>query len=214
MTAKASDRPELRPKGRPSVEEAARIDRAILEAARKVLLEQGETASLNAVAMEAGLSRKSVYARYASREELFVAAVRLTLQDVGPVRFADATGFEDRLYNYVMAALNIVSSNAAMAFQQVLSTNVHILPEMRGEMLTASRKIFFIPLLDLLEKARERGEIALDEPPVTAQIIFNATIAYAMMPDAGDGTRKLHRPASEQYARRLARTISAGLIAR
>lgn len=213
MTAKDSNR-ELRSKGRPSVEEAARIDRAIVEAARKVLLEQGKAASLNAVAKEAGLSRKSVYARYASREDLFVAAIRLTLQDVGPVRFADAEGFEDRLYNYIMAALNIISSNAAMAFQQVLSTNVHIVPDMRDEMLVASSKIFFAPLLDLLCEAHRKGEIVLNESQLTAQIIYNAIIAYAMMPADRDGPRQLRKAPNEHYAKQLARTVSTGLVTR
>lgn len=214
MTTMDENRPELRTKGRPSVKEAARIDHAILHAARKVLLEQGEAASLNAVAKQAGLSRKSVYARYASREDLFIAAVQLTLQNVGPVQFADAANFEDRLCNYVTAALNLLSSNAAMAFQQVLSTNVHIVSDMRGEMLAASRKIFFEPLVDLLQQAHDEGKIALDEPQLTARVIFSATIAYAVTSDAEDGTRQPDKSAYEQYARRLARTISTGLVPR
>lgn len=211
---KEETRPEQRPKGRPSVEEGARIDRAILEAARKVLLQQGEAASLNAVAKEAGLSRKSVYARYASREELFVAAVRLTLQDAAPVQFAPADAFEDRLANYVMAALGIVFSSAAMTFQQVLSTNVHIVPDMRDEMRAAARKIFFDPLLDLLEKAGEKGEIAGDEPLLSAQIIFNSILAYMMTSSLDSAGRKPAEQANERYARGLARIISQGLIRR
>ena len=54
---------ELRRKGRPKLEEAAQIERAIRDAAFKVLLEQGEAATLNAVAQAAGISRKSLYAR-------------------------------------------------------------------------------------------------------------------------------------------------------
>lgn len=211
MSAKERNQPEQRPKGRPSVEEVGRIDRAILEAARKVLLEQGEAASVNAVAKEAGLSRKSVYARYASREELFIAAIRLTLQDVGPVRFADAESFEDRLYNYVLTALDVVFSSAAMTFQQVLSTNIHIVPDMRGEMMAASRKIFFDPLLDLLEHAAANGEITLEEPQLTARIIFNATLAYRMTSGPESERRKPGDLSNEHYARCLARVISTGL---
>lgn len=213
MTSRDRTGAEQRQKGRPSVEEAGRIDRAILEAARKVLLEQGDAASLNAVAREAGLSRKTVYARYGSREELFIAAIRLTLQDVGPVRFADAASFEERLYNYVVAALDMVFSSAAMTFQQVLSTNVHIVPDMRGEMLAASRKIFFDPLLDLLEKAGEQGEITLDEPQLTARIIFNATLAYRMTFGLDPDGRQTGELSNRHYAKRLAQMVSTGLAA-
>ncbi|GGC00978.1 hypothetical protein GCM10011494_19440 [Novosphingobium endophyticum] len=195
------------------MEEAARIDRTILEAARKVLLQHGEAASLNAVAQEAGLSRKSVYARYANREDLFVAAVRLTLRDVEPVRFAYADSFEETLRNYVEAALDLVSSSAAVAFQQALATNVHIVPQMRGEMMDASHRIFFTPLLDLLQNARASAEIVPDNTPLTALMIFNATVAYATTCKEDEPGRK---PCSSNadYARLLARTVAHGLIAR
>lgn len=211
MTASDRNGPELRPKGRPSVEEAARIDHMILEAALKVLLEQGEAASLNAVAKEAGLSRKSVYARYASREELFVEAVRLTLRDVAPVEFPGAESFEERLGNYIIAALDLLSSTAAMTFHQVVTTHIHAVPDMRDEMIEATRKVFFAPLLDLLAKAQQAGEIGRSDPQLTAQIMFNAMIAHAMAANAYRGSNPPARASNEAYARHMARIATRGL---
>lgn len=54
------------------------IDRAqILDAARQVFLEHGFSASTAAIAREAGVSEGSIFKRFATKEDLFVAAMGL-----------------------------------------------------------------------------------------------------------------------------------------
>ena len=51
-------------------------DAAILDAANALFLERGYTASVDDIAAAAGVSKQTVYARFASKEDLFEAVVR------------------------------------------------------------------------------------------------------------------------------------------
>jgi AcrR family transcriptional regulator len=61
-----------RRKGRPSSEDAARLDRDVRDHALRLFLEQGyEATSMDAIAEAAGTTKASVYARFASKDALF-----------------------------------------------------------------------------------------------------------------------------------------------
>ena len=63
--------------GRPSAKQAGDVDRRILQAATALFLEQGfEATRCEQVAVQAGASKASLYARYANKEALFEAAIR------------------------------------------------------------------------------------------------------------------------------------------
>ena len=63
--------------GHPTREETAQLDEDIREAALQVFLDRGyEGASVAAIAAAAGTTKASLYARYASKEELFDAVLR------------------------------------------------------------------------------------------------------------------------------------------
>lgn len=60
------------------------VGRAILQAAVKVLTEQGYAgASVERVASEAGVGKTAIYRRYSSKEELIVAALASIRDDLG-----------------------------------------------------------------------------------------------------------------------------------
>lgn len=205
--------PEARSKGRPSREEASGIDRAIRAAAIRVLLEQGETATLNAVAETARLSRKTVYARYANKADLFVAAVRDMLTDVGPVQF-DRTGpFQQRLANYIAEAFALLTSRKSMILQQALLTDPAHLAGLRGELAAASNTIFFKPLVGLLEEARASGEMAPVDCAGVARIIVSvlAMESHAARHDGPFGAAPL---TPDGIAALLSQVVSLGVLPR
>lgn len=69
-----------RRKGRPTLAEAVEIDRRIQEAAVDAFLTHGfDGTTMDAVAAAAGVTRRTLYARYRDKEALFVAAVPLAL---------------------------------------------------------------------------------------------------------------------------------------
>lgn len=59
---------------------------AIIDAARKTFLAQGfDGASMDTIALVAGVSKRTVYNRFRSKEELFAAAILQTCQHILPV---------------------------------------------------------------------------------------------------------------------------------
>jgi AcrR family transcriptional regulator len=80
MAKKSEAKVQPRGPGRLSTEETTLLESRLLDAAEAVFLEQGYTrATIDAIAKTAGATRKTIYARYANKEEIFDAAVRRLL---------------------------------------------------------------------------------------------------------------------------------------
>lgn len=79
-------RPSRRPQGRPSAAQAAALPQRLHDAALRVFTEHGYArASMEAIARDAGISRKTLYARYANKAEVLAAVVdRLLVSSLGP----------------------------------------------------------------------------------------------------------------------------------
>jgi AcrR family transcriptional regulator len=72
-----------RTRGRPSLEAAAGIDREILHAARELFLRHGfERTSMAMVIKAAGVSKTTLYTRYATKADMFRATVLLTVERI------------------------------------------------------------------------------------------------------------------------------------
>lgn len=205
---------EQRSKGRPRLEEAAGIDRAIRQAALEVLFEKGDAATLHAVAQAAGLTRKTVYARYSNKSELFIDAIRQVLLDVGPVTFDRSGTIEDRIAAYLIAVFELLDRPHAQAMQRSLSLNPGPTAELRDELLRASRILFHEPLVEVLADAQACGEIAPDLPPAElARMVMMLAIASKQSPDTKAGDADAIERGSPHHARFIARVISRGVAA-
>lgn len=84
--SQTSARPSRRPQGRPSAAQAAALPQRLHDAALRVFTEHGYArASMDAIASAAGISRKTLYARYANKAEVLGAVVdRLLVSSLGP----------------------------------------------------------------------------------------------------------------------------------
>ena len=176
-----------RTKGRPSLEEAAAIDRAIRDAALRELFEKGEAASLNAVAQSAGLSRKTVYARYSSKSQLFIEAVREMLAGVGSLAVDTGGSLEQRIVSYVQVATGLLEKPEARAFQRALSLNPDMIGELHHELIAAAKTLFFEPIVTILIDAQCAGEVRPDiDCHRAAKLVMDAAISLkqSLLPNA------------------------------
>lgn len=79
-----ADPPVSRTRGRPTTDMAAQIDREILDAARALFFEQGYArTSMAMIVRAAGVSKTTLYARYANKADLFRATVTSALEQIG-----------------------------------------------------------------------------------------------------------------------------------
>lgn len=170
-----------RAKGRPSTAEAQAIGRAVRDAAMQVLLEQGDAATMNAVAQRAGISRKSLYARYPGRSELFAAVIRSLLDDAGPVEVEEGIGFADCLMRYVGKVVRTLEDPHSRAVQRLLSIDTYYVRSLHDELQDASDRMFLFPLRDLIAAAQQCGEIGGSDPEGLARLILGMIFASRMM---------------------------------
>ncbi len=69
-----------------AVEAVDEKEAAIIEAARETFLARGfDAASMDAIALNAGVSKRTVYNRFRSKEELFAAAITETCRRILPL---------------------------------------------------------------------------------------------------------------------------------
>jgi AcrR family transcriptional regulator len=202
-----------RGKGRPKRTETAEIDRAIRDAALTVLLEHGEAATMQAVAVAAGLSRKSLYARYPNKCELFLEVIRELLDAVTALEYESGGSAEDRLLHYVQAVLAVIARPDSQALQRLLRIDPIYISTLRAEMIDASQRLFFDPLVALLDEAGTRGELVVEDVATTARVLIRLIFADALgaAPEAG----VLLTPAQQaRHAAFLTRLITRGLSPR
>ena len=202
-----------RGKGRPKLTEAAEIDRAIREAALQVLLEHGEAATMNAVAVAAGISRKSLYARHPNKTELFLEAIRELLKPAGALHY-DASGTaEARLQRYIEAALEVVSRPQSLTIQRLLTIDPAYISALKADMFGAMRRIFFEPLLALLREAQTNKELLIDDLEQTTRSVIRLILAESMPTgDSSESPMSAERQAN--YAAFLTNLVTRGLLPR
>lgn len=202
-----------RGKGRPSLAETADIDRAIRDAALRVLLDQGEAATMQAIATAAGLSRKSLYARYPNKAELFLEAIRSLLQRVSGLEAADEGDANGRLQAYVEAALTLVSRDEARIIERLLAIEPTYAAALRPDMLAATHRIFLEPLATLLGEASAAGDFVVDDIDATARVIIRLIFTENMMAEERS-PGGLTAEARASYAAFLTGLITRGLLPR
>jgi AcrR family transcriptional regulator len=202
-----------RSKGRPTLTEVAEIDRAIRDAATTVLRTQGEAATMNAVAQAAGLSRKSVYARYPNKVELFLSVMREQLEAVKAIEYDCSGNFEDRLLRYVEAALDVIDMPASRAIQRLLAVDPAYMTALRSEMRSATHKIFLAPLIELLVNARDMRQAVVRDPESTARVLMPMIFAESFDWDE-TGKMSVRTLDREAYAKRVVGIITLGLLPR
>ena len=109
-------------RGRPTANQVAAIDNAILEIASRMFLDQGyAVTSMEAVANAAGVSKGTLYARYPTKAELFeaIVTVRLANWKAPPVETA---GMDMRaiLRQYGLDFFTSVRQPEAIAFNRLI----------------------------------------------------------------------------------------------
>ena len=119
--------------GRPSATQAGDVDRRILQAATALFLQQGfEATGCEQVAIQAGASKASLYARYANKEALFEAVIRNYVQrSMAPM--ADKTGqstVQIRLRAVGESLLAHSLQSEVIAMMRAVVTAVYRMPEL------------------------------------------------------------------------------------
>lgn len=202
-----------RQKGRPKLQEGAEIDQIIGEAAIKTLLEHGEAATLNAVAKAAGLTRKSLYARYANKNDLFLAVIRGLLEMAQGIDYAKEGSAKEQLNHYIQSALNHITTPQSRIIQQLLARDSNYLSALRKDMFDATYRHFYRPLHTLLKDANTRGEFSIVDLDATVKFIIKLIFAESFARDDSESFWE-NTPAPATNAQFMTQMLMDGLLPR
>ncbi len=162
----------------------------ILEGAQRVFLRQGfAAASTDVIAREAGVSKRTLYAYYPSKEELFADVLRgLTIENpqtkvLDSVRAVDPRSPEQLRETLFMLAgklMTTIMETDYLALLRTIIADSHRFPEV-GEIFRST-----VPSRGIregsamLRRAQENGVVVEGDPEVMMRMFMGPLLSYAM----------------------------------
>lgn len=160
----------LRSPGRPKDLEKRE---AILDAAQSLFAERGiDGVPIEAIAARSGVSKVTVYGHFGDKAKIFDSIVqretdRLAHSICGAL---NASGtLEDRLTGFGTALVDVLTQPCHLALDRAVSLEAQRNPELGRRFFEAGPGQVRKMLSDLLARARDEGQIALDDPDYAAQ---------------------------------------------
>ena len=183
--------------GRPTREQALARHHELLEEALHQFLEKGfELATIEAIAGAVGMTKRTVYARYADKVSLFRAAVNLAMERyaVTPELIAatECDDLEQTLRNIARLRVNQVLTPNGTRLQRIIQTESYRFPDlsMLAYRKGAGPSVKF--LMQVLERESAAGRLAIEDTERAAVVFMimvvsgpvRDIVAGNSMPDA------------------------------
>lgn len=168
--------------GRPTREQAKARHEQLLDRALDHFLKKGyEQATVEAIAADVGMTKRTVYARHADKASLFRAAVHRAIErySVSPerVRATIADDLEQTLLNIAMLRIDLVASPEGLKLQRVIDTEAYRFPDI----FTTAYEIAILPtirfLADLLEREARAGNLKIDDTMMAAHVFMSMVVS-------------------------------------
>src|SRR5579871_5122295 len=168
MDAQA-DTPCARKRGRPLAGTEATRRRALLGAAEKIFMEQGfGESSLEAIAKAAGISKKTIYCFFDSKEELFEAVLKDHIERAPLPDFnediPDVASLEQALINNLTAAAKVRLVPFAVNLFRITIAEAPRFPEIAQAFFREAPQRHVELLGKWLKSQVDHGLLKLDDP--------------------------------------------------
>jgi len=175
--------PISRPRaGRPTREQAEARHEELLDHALDHFLDKGfEQATIEAIAADVGMTKRTVYARYPDKASLFRAAVRRAIERYQisdeRIRATEVEGdLVQTLTNIAMLRIDLVSSPQGLKLQRIIQTESYRFPEI----FTDTYELGALPtiqfLAELLRRETETGQLAIDHAFAAANAFVSMVV--------------------------------------
>ena len=150
---------------------------AILDAAKRVFLREGYSASMDLVSTEAGVSKQTVYNHFASKEALFRAIVddlASELLDVLVERVSTRADPARTLEALARRFLKLLLMPSSLALHRMLVAEAPRFPDLAREIYRGGPARAVEELASYLEEQSRRGMLAIEDPTLAAEQFFGA----------------------------------------
>jgi len=137
--------PPRRSRGRPRVEDTAKIERKLLEVALQEFVEKGYgAASVTNMVKKAGMSKTTVYSRFSSKADLFRAIMMQQVEKVAPesllAPLAGKVSLEQGLRSYAKHSMEVSLEKDSMAVNRLMYSESARFPELAEAATERSRR--------------------------------------------------------------------------
>lgn len=160
--------------GRPSREDAERIEELILDAARDLFFRDGYGAtSIENIARTTGISKRTFYARYKNKAEIFRAVVHKVLKDVRPSNaenIFEGDDLEEILQKLAAAILQALLTKPMIALHRLLLAEAPRFPELVSVVFQEGARAETIQrVAGLLKRDAKAKKYNLENPEFVAE---------------------------------------------
>jgi AcrR family transcriptional regulator len=168
--------------GRPTREQAEARHAELLARALDHFLDKGfEQATIEAIAADVGMTKRTVYARYADKASLFRAAVRRAIERYAipedRIRATEAGDLVQTLTNIAMLRIDLVSSPEGLKLQRIIQTESYRFPDIFVDTYEIGALPTIRFLAELLERETRAGNLAIDHPLMAANTFMSMVVA-------------------------------------
>ncbi|MDR2858219.1 MAG: TetR/AcrR family transcriptional regulator [Novosphingobium sp.] len=168
--------------GRPTREQAQARHAELLDRALDHFLDKGfEQATIEAIAGDVGMTKRTVYARYADKGALFRAAVHRAIErySIAPerIRATDVGDLEQTLTNIAMLRIDLVSSPEGLKLQRIIQTESYRFPEIFTETYEIGAMPTIKFLAGLLARETTAGRLAVADPIMAANAFMSMVVS-------------------------------------
>lgn len=146
-----------------------RVDEAIAAAARELLAEQGyANLTVDAVATRAGVGKAAIYRRHATKQEMIFAAVLHDAELATPADTGSLRGDLAALTREIVASLTAPPPGTIPGLLAEVHADAALAARFAGTFVAVERR----NLIELLDRAVARGELARRPDPATAHALL------------------------------------------
>jgi TetR/AcrR family transcriptional repressor of mexJK operon len=168
--------------GRPTREQAEARHAELLDRALDHFLDKGyEQATIEAIASDVSMTKRTVYARYDDKASLFLAAVRRAINSYAvPIERITATrtgDLERTLVNIAMLRISLVAEPHGLKLQRIINTESYRFPAIFAESYETGAKPTVDFLAGILAEETAAGRLAIDKPEQAANVFMSMVVS-------------------------------------
>ena len=168
--------------GRPTREQAEARHEELLEAALDHFLGKGfEPATIEAIAAQVGMTKRTVFGLYPDKPALFRAAVHRAIErySISDERIAatDCGDLEQTLRNIALLRIGLVASPQGLKLQRIINTESYRFPEIFAEVYEIGALPTIRFLARLLKRETANGTLAIAEPAKAANVFMSMVVS-------------------------------------
>jgi AcrR family transcriptional regulator len=168
--------------GRPTREQALARQAALLDTALEHFLDKGyEGATIEAIAADVNMTKRTVYARYPDKTALFRAAIRHGTQAraVGPEVIAATRGatLEETLVAIAMLRIDLVAEVGGAKLQRIINTESYRFPDIFQTYYDIAALPTVRFLAEILAEETRAARLAIDDPILAANVFMSMVVS-------------------------------------